>query len=122
MVICNLSKCGSAFKDRKCKCYVSQDAMNLKGITADEKIQRMNANQFCGFESDDGFVYACDPGCCKTPCPGQCDGVAPRPPEGVYTTTAGNNPADAPKTRPFLEIILLIVLALSLISTLALLA
>lgn len=121
MVICNLSKCGSSFKDRECKCYVTQDAMNLKGITADEKNRRMNSEQFCGFESDDGFVYACDPGCCKAPCPGQCDGVAPRAPEGTYTD-GGSKPRSAPKTRPFLEIILLIVISLMLISTLALLA
>jgi hypothetical protein len=61
--------------------------MNLKGITDEERRRKMNENQFCGFESTDGFVYACDPGCCKNPCPGQCAGAKSRPPEGTYVNT-----------------------------------
>lgn len=121
MMVCDLSKCGSSFADRDCKCYVTQDVMNLKGITDEERKRKMDENQFCGFESTDGFVYACDPGCCKNPCPGQCAGAKPRPPEGTYVDT--QTQAQVPrKTKPLLELILLFVVALILISTLSLLA
>jgi hypothetical protein len=93
--------------------------MNLKGITDEERRRKMNENQFCGFESTDGFVYACDPGCCKNPCPGQCAGAKSRPPEGTYVNTQSQ---PSLKTKPLLEVIILFVVALVLISTLSLLA
>lgn len=81
---CDASICSDVYSDRKCKCY--PNLSNTDNVD-------YNSNQFCAFESDDGFVYPCDPGCCDLGCPGQCEEVEPRPPEATYTVK------DTPKIK-----------------------
>ena len=77
---CEASICSDRYSDRKCKCYPNLSIIQDEGGDT-------NSIQFCAFESDDGFIYPCDPGCCGAGCPGQCEGVAPRPPVATYAST-----------------------------------
>lgn len=91
---CNVTTCRKLFTNKACKCYADLSKIeDLKFVTEDEKTQAINSSQICGYESDDGFLFPCDPGCCASLCPGQCSGVPSRPPEGKYT------PIMKPKSR-----------------------
>lgn len=91
---CNVATCRKLFTNKPCKCYADRSKIeDLKFDTEAEKTQSINSTQICAYESDDGFLFPCDPGCCISKCPGQCPGVAPRPPDGKYT------PDMKPKSR-----------------------
>ena len=72
--LCRLQTCNLNFKDKECKCYSEPGTNN-------------DNDQFCGFLSDDGYVYGCDSGCCGDGCPGQCPNVKPRPPQAFIPST-----------------------------------
>ena len=66
---CTSKTCGSEYSDKQCFCYARDDASNVM------------TEQFCAFESD-GFLMACDPGCCKNQCPRpECKSIKPTAPE-----------------------------------------
>jgi len=85
---CNVATCRKLFTDKGCKCYA--DRSKIEDLKFDTEVEK---TQICAYESDDGFLFPCDPGCCINRCPGQCPGVAPRPPDGRYT------PGMKPKSR-----------------------
>lgn len=76
---CDLSFCSVNNSVRDCKCYP-----NLSILSQNPSQEELFGNQFCAFESEDGFLYSCDAGCCQGGCPGECSNVSPRPPEGIY--------------------------------------
>ena len=83
---CNVATCRKLFTNKACKCYADlSEIEDLQFDTEAKKIQAINSTQICAYEGDDGFLFPCDPGCCISKCPGQCFGVAPRPPDGKYT-------------------------------------
>ena len=119
MVSCDLASCSQNFTGKKCKCYTSLDELQLKGLPAEERTNRVNSNQFCAYESDDGFLYGCDKGCCAGGCPGQCEGVASRSPTGVYKVPI-DRPSAKVRTRPIIQLIFLVALVLILLAFLSL--
>ena len=123
MVACELASCSMNYTGRKCKCYTTLDDLQLKGLPQEERTKRINSEQFCAFEADDGFLYGCDKGCCSGGCPGQCDGVDPRPPTGVYAKREGvASGVGKIQTRPIVQLVLLTSLVLIIIAILALYA
>ena len=122
MVACDLSTCSRTYTGRKCKCYPVTDEMDLRGLPSEERTKRINAGQFCAFESDDGVLYGCDKGCCQGGCPGQCDGVDPRPPTGTYIKPTGQEAKYNIPTRVVIQFILIIATILILIAILSLYA
>ena len=93
---CDLSTCREQFSDKICKCYADLSVINdMKFDTEDDKKAAIKANQICAYETDEGYLFPCDQGCCHSGCPGQCEGVSPRPPEKAYT------PKLKPKSKKF---------------------
>lgn len=106
---CNISACSPIFSKRKCKCYAEHGKVGIDAAR----------DQFCGYQGDDGIVYGCDAGCCGDGCPGQCEGVKPRPPESFITHDA--KPIDPNKPEPkFYNEVAKVLLLLVVISTLLL--
>jgi hypothetical protein len=122
MVACELATCSQRYVGNKCKCYTSLDDIQLSGLPQEERTKRINAQQFCAFESDDGFLYGCDKGCCSGGCPGQCDGVDPRPPMGVYQKREQSQEKSKTSLRPIIQLVLISSLVLILISIMAIYA
>ena len=115
---CSHTICGSKFADKPCKCYTSLDENDLKGLTPDQRTQKINSQQFCGYLGDDGFIYGCDPSCCSGGCPGECTGVTPRPPSGVAPPGVTLQRATQKKVSMFnIALIVLILLSLATLIT-----
>lgn len=72
---CELTLCRQ--NDQECKCYIDQSRF--------QEGDSVNDVQICAYESDEGYLFPCDAGCCPGGCPGQCPGVSPRPPQEGYT-------------------------------------
>ena len=121
MVACDLALCSQRYTGRKCKCYTSLDDIQLRGLPAEERVKRVNSQQFCAFESDDGFLYGCDKGCCEGGCPGQCEGVDPRPPTGTYIKPTNVEKKNV-STLPIIQLVILVAFMLILLAILALYA
>lgn len=80
---CKSTSCGSEYKDKKCYCYAQDESSNVM------------TDQFCAYESD-GFLMACDPGCCKKQCPRpECKSIKPSDPEKERTGTGGDSSGDS---------------------------
>lgn len=121
MVACDVALCSQRYLGRKCKCYTTLDDIQLRGLPREERIKRINSEQFCAFESDDGFVYECDKGCCEGGCPGQCEGVDPRSPTGTYIKPS-NQEKRGISTWPVIQFVILIAFLLILLAVLSLYA
>ena len=81
---CTSTSCGSEYKDKKCYCYAQDEASNVM------------TDQFCAYESD-GFLMACDPGCCKKQCPRpECKSIKPTDPEKERTGGDSSGTDDGP--------------------------
>lgn len=122
MVACDLSLCSQRYLGRKCKCYTTLDDIQLRGLPKEERVRRINSEQFCAFEGDDGFLYGCDKGCCEGGCPGQCEAVEPRPPVGVYIKPEAGGKGPSISTWPVLQLVLLLAFVLILLAILSLYA
>lgn len=110
---CTSKTCGSEYSDKQCFCYASDDASNVM------------TEQFCAFESD-GFLMACDPGCCKNQCPRpECTSIKPtapekEPPMGPTDTSDSNGTSTGttftiPVYAKVLVIILVMLILLSIL-------
>jgi hypothetical protein len=83
---CTSTSCGSEYKDKKCYCYAQDESSNVM------------TDQFCAYESN-GFLMACDPGCCKKQCPRpECTKIKPADPEKERTGT-GDSSGDSDKKK-----------------------
>ena len=112
---CDLSSCGGSYTDRKCNCYA-----NLSVLPENPTKEQVNSTQFCAFESEDGFLYPCDVGCCKGGCPGQCANISPRPPQIPYVKRDQKLASKSPKVGPIVVGILVIMFLLMLATVLSL--
>ena len=108
MYLCDLQTCGRAFHNNDCKCYVNMSLNPTK--------EQMYENQICAYESKDGFIYPCDPGCCKAGCPGQCPRVTPRPPEGTHKKRMITEKEQSIKVYPLIYTLLIVMFILLLAS------
>ena len=115
---CDLSTCRQQFSKQSCKCYADLSIIgDMKFDTNDDKTEAVKKYQLCAYESDEGYLFPCDQGCCDGGCPGQCDGVTPRPPEKAYTPPTTNNPKPKKLSNLFIywSIMMLWFLLLSLL-------
>ena len=94
---CSLEECRTR---QDCKCYAYDDGLPEQ--------------QFCAYEKN-GQLYPCEMGCCGQGCPGSCRDVAFTPP-----TKRSSPPVTPVLRRNRFYILLLIVIALAVISTLQL--
>ena len=84
---CTSKSCGSEYKDKKCYCYAQDEASNVM------------TDQFCAYESD-GFLMACDPGCCKKQCPRpECKSIKPTDPEKERSGGDSGGDSDSKKKK-----------------------
>ena len=63
--------------ETECMCFADSESTNPQ------------SDQFCGYVGPDGqTVYPCHQNCCNggLGCPGQCQGVDPKRPDGIRTT------------------------------------
>ena len=105
---CDLSRCSGAYRDNDCKCYP-----NMSSISSKEELY---ANQICAYESNDGFLYQCDPGCCEGGCPGECLDVKPRPPQGIYKKRIITDTQENLKVFPLIYTLLIVMFLLAVAS------
>lgn len=80
---CSSKSCGSEYNDKKCYCYAQDEASNVM------------TDQLCAYESE-GFLMACDPGCCKKQCPRPECKISPRAPEKERTGGDSSGTDDGP--------------------------
>lgn len=96
---CKTLKCSTLTKD--CRCYARIDA-------SDQTME-----QFCGYK-ENGYVIPCDAACCVGGCPGQCQGVSPKPPYEI-----DKNPIDIDKLPIYLKVLIFVILILLIVSTIS---
>jgi hypothetical protein len=94
---CKALACTGFDKTRVCRCYSKPGK---------------EEQQFCGYNKN-GLIIPCGPGCCDKGCPGQCKGVAFRPPYAFDT-----NVFDVEKFPEYLKVSIVIVIVLLVLSTL----
>lgn len=94
---CSGTMCMGDDRIKNCQCYGKDDK-----------------NQFCAYE-ENGFLYECFPGCCEGGCPGQCEGVRPKPPykDKSYTVVT----KEVKKIDKYLQALFIFILLLVIAST-----
>lgn len=114
---CLTNLCNVQYTSKPCKCYPKlPEDINTSDLSPEQKSAFINSNQYCAYADDDGFLFPCDPGCCKLKCPGQCDDVPPRPPESLDFRI--NESPDNKKVRPVIELWLVTTVCLVCLSVL----
>lgn len=96
---CKDLKCSERTKN--CRCFAYANVKDPK------------KEQFCGYKKN-SVVIPCDPGCCDGGCPGQCKGVADKPPYEI-----AQNDVDLSKIPLYLKLAAFLLVVLVIISTIS---